>query len=189
VTADRPQEPDPDEGPLDPFVDDAPLAAGTHDDDLLRAPSVASRLLSSFIDLMAAYLVINVLDAVVIIAAVHPGAKLTVAQQRDELVAFIGAAMLVAVGFVLLERYTGRSLGKRLLRLRLVTRNGSRPTVRQLAVRYLVMVGFTLFVLAIFSVSLGSLLVIAALAYAAVQPQRRNIFDVVTGTRVVSDTT
>jgi len=187
VTAEPPTGPDPADGPLDPFDDDVPLAAGTHDDDLLRTPSRSSRLLSSFIDLMAAYLVINVLDAIVIVAAVHPGKKLTSTQQREELVAFVVAALLVAVGFVVLEHYTGRSLGRRLLRLRLVTKNGQRPTIGQLSLRYLVMVLFTIFVLALFAVPLGTLIVLFALGSAAVQPMRRNVFDMVTGTRVVSD--
>jgi uncharacterized RDD family membrane protein YckC len=185
----EPSGPDPEDGPLDPFEEGVPLAAGPDDVGFLRTPSSASRLMSSFIDLMAAYLLVNVLNAIIIITAVHPGKKLTTAQQRDEVVAFTLVAVVVALGFVLLERYTGRSLGKRLLRLRLMTKAGVRPSVSQLVLRYAVMFLLGLFVLPlIFSPALGTLIALLALGYAAVQPQRRNVFDLIVGTRVVADT-
>jgi uncharacterized RDD family membrane protein YckC len=184
----EPPGPDPEDGPLDPFEEGVPLASGVDDVGFMRTPSSASRLMSSFIDLMAAYLLINVLNSIIIVAAVHPGKKLTATQQRDELLAFIAVVVAVAIGFVLLERYTGRSLGKRLLRLRLMTKAGVRPSVSQLALRYAEMFLLGVFVLPFFSVALGGLMVLMALGFAGVQPQRRNVFDLIAGTRVVVDT-
>lgn|GEM_PF-3536161 len=180
--------PDPAEGPLDPFDDDVALAEGTDDDPALTRPSVSSRLMASFIDLMAAYLLINLLNGIVIVSAVHPGKHLTAAQQRTELISFILVAVVLAAGFAALDHYTGRSLGKRLLKLRLMTQAGSRPSFTRLLVRYVLMFWLGLFVVPrLFGVGLGALVVLAALGSAAVQPQRRNIFDLLAGTRVVLD--
>ena len=138
---------------------------------------------------MAAYLAINLLNGIIIVSAVHPGKHLTAAQQRSELIAFTLVAVLVAAGFILLERFTGRSLGKRLLKLKLMTKAGVRPTLTHLVLRYAVMFIVGLFVLPLLlSVAPAALAVLGALGYAAVQPQRRNLFDLITGTRVVVDT-
>ena len=177
-------QPGPEQGPLDPFDDGVPLAAGVDDADALRTPSSASRLLSSFIDLVTAYFVITVLDTIVIISALHPGTKLTPAQQRDSVFAFYAVVIVVAVGFIMLERYTGRSLGKRLLRLHLMTKAGVRPATSLIVRRYAVM--FMVGMLMV-NVPFGALLVLLALGYAAFQPQRRNAFDLFLGTRVVAD--
>lgn len=181
----EPPGPEPGEGPLDPFDDGVPLAADVDDLDGLRIPSRASRLMSSFIDMVAAYLVITILDVVIIVSAVHPGKKLTPPQQREAVLASYLVTALVAVGFMLLERYTGRSLGKRLLRLRLMSRTGVRPTTSLIVRRYAVMF---LLGIVMLSVPFGALLVLLALGYAASQPQRRNAFDLLVGTRVVADT-
>lgn len=179
-----PEQPGPDDGPLDPFEDGVPLADGVDDIDAPRTPSSASRLLSSFIDLVVAYLTITVLDTIIIVSAVHPGKKLTPAQQRQAILAFYLVATVVAIGFILVERYTGRTLGKRLLRLRLMSKAGVRPSTSLIALRYAVMFMLGMLML---SVPFGAVLVLGALGYAARQPQRRNAFDLLVGTRVMAD--
>jgi uncharacterized RDD family membrane protein YckC len=172
--------PDPVEGPLDPFDSDVPLAAGPDDVGFLRTPSAASRLLATFIDLFVAYFIVNVLDLIVILGVIHPGKKITASQRTSEEIAFNVAVLVVAVIFVLMERYTGRTIGRRMLRLRLVQMNGAPPTLGKLVIRFGVMFGLV-------TVPFGVIIALLGVLYAAVQPMKRTVFDLLAGTRVVHE--
>jgi uncharacterized RDD family membrane protein YckC len=174
--------PDPDDGPLDPFVDDVDLVDGSDDVGLMRPPSMAARLLSTFIDIFVAYFLVSILDLIVILFFIHPGKKLTDQQKTSEYFAFFAAGILVAIGFVAIEKWGGRTVGRRLLRLRLVDVTGAKPSLGKLALRYGVMFGLALF-LSILGVGLVLLGELAAM----IQPQRRTAFDMLSRTRVVPE--
>jgi uncharacterized RDD family membrane protein YckC len=179
--ADSPaDQPDPAEGPLDPFEGDVPLAAGPDDVGFLRAPNGPSRLMSTFIDLFIAYFMVNVLDLIVILVVIHPGKKITSSQRTSEEIAFNAAVLVVALVYVAMERYTGRTIGRRMLRLRLVQLNGAPPSLGKLIIRFGVMFGLV-------TVPFGVVVGLLGVLYALVQPQRRTAFDLLAGTRVISE--
>jgi uncharacterized RDD family membrane protein YckC len=169
------------EGPLDPFDDDVPLASGPDDVGFLQTPRVSVRLLSIFLDLFVSYSCIVVVDILLITLVLHPvkGTTITPEQNRTAFWLYKATVLGVAAAFILLERLSGRSIGKRMMRLRLVQVDGARPTWLRLILKYGVMFGILL-------VPFGPLVTLVGLAYAAVQPDRRSGFDLLAGTRVVS---
>jgi uncharacterized RDD family membrane protein YckC len=173
---------EPGDGPLDPFDDDVELVDGSDDVGILRAPQVASRLTSTFIDIFVAYFLIIILELLLIGIFIHPGKKLTTQQQASERATFIAATLVVGLGFVALEKWGGRTLGRRLLRLQLVDVSGSKPTLGRLVIRYGIMFG-----LGAFLGLLGALLVVMGELLALTQKQRRTVFDLLAGTRVVPE--
>ncbi len=172
--------PDPVEGPLDPFDDNVPTAPGPDDVGFLRAPNGPSRLMATFIDLFVAYFMVNVLDLIVILAVIHPGKKITSAQRTSEAIAFNITVLIVALVYVAMERYTGRTIGRRMLRLRLVQMNGAKPSLGKLFIRFGVMFGLV-------TVPFGIVIALLGVLYALIQPQRRTAFDLLAGTRVISE--
>jgi uncharacterized RDD family membrane protein YckC len=170
------------EGPLDPFDDDAQLAPGPDDVGFLRVPTAGARLLSSLIDIFFIAICFVVPATIIPVLVLHPvkGQKFTPAQNRTIELITLAVALVVWVGCVALERL-GRGLpGRRLLRLRLVTLSGERPTWGRLMIRYAPLLLVALLLIA-------TPVVFLAVMYGGAQAQRRDGLDLLAGTRVVVD--
>jgi uncharacterized RDD family membrane protein YckC len=172
--------PDPVEGPLDPFDGDVPLAAGPDDLGFLRVPGAASRGMAALIDIFVAFFLITVADLVIIAAVIHPSKKITHAQSTSAAVASNIVVLVVAIVFIALQRFTGATIGERMLLLQMVQLDGQPPTIGRLCLRYGVM-----FVLSIVLFPLGAVFAILSVLSSLVQKQRRSVFDLLAGTRLV----
>jgi uncharacterized RDD family membrane protein YckC len=168
------------EGPLDPFDDNVPLASGPDDVGFLRTPSAAARLVSSLIDLVVVFFSVVVPATVLPLLILHPvNGKFTTAQSRTITWITLAVVAAVMVAYVALERLTGASPGRRLMRLRLITVSGARPSWARLFLKYAA-------ILVVALVPFVSLPVLLALVYGGIQKERRNGLDLLAGTRVVS---
>ena len=155
-------------------------AASTDDVGFLRTPSAAARLLSSLIDLIFIAFAVVVPATLLPILILHPvkGQKITAAQNRTITWIYFVVVIVVLLGYLLLERLTSGSPGRRLLHLRLVSTEGERPSWGRLLRKYSV-------VLLVAVLPIMFVVVLVAMFFALIQPQRRNGLDLLAGTRVV----
>ena len=162
--------------------EEQPATADDEAPEAYAVPSGPARLLSSAIDGMVAGLFVTLFSSSLINLVLHPprGGRLTVDQQRTALWLELVALGLAVLLFVLLERVAGATIGKRTMRIRLVGPDGRKPSWGRLVLKYV-----SLFFLLLLGY-LGLLLVLAGLATCLVQPQRRNVFDLLAGTRPVA---
>lgn len=177
MTNERSEHPD---DPLDPFEEDVPLASGPDDVGFLRTPTVGARLSSSLVDMVVMFLMVGIPSLLLPLLILHPvkGQKITAEQNRTITLIYLVVVIVVLAGYLALERLKGASMGRRLLGLRLITKEGARPSWGRLLLKYAA-------VLAVAVYPLFFLLVLLALLYASVQPERRNGLDLLAGTRVV----
>jgi uncharacterized RDD family membrane protein YckC len=143
-------------------------------------PRPGSRLLSSLVDAVVAYVIITTISVVLVQAVLHPKPHAHLTSSQTVTAEFLTAIALVVAAsvFVVIHAITGRSLGKLLLRLRLVTADGQRPSVLQLIVKYGV-------IFALLIVPFGPVIVLVAVAFALSQSRRRNAFDLLAKTAVI----
>jgi uncharacterized RDD family membrane protein YckC len=171
------------EGPLDPFDDGVELGSGPDDELSLLPPSTATRLVSSMIDMLFIGIFIVVPSTIIPLLILRPvkGKTLTPAQNRTIVVVSLIVSLVVFVLCALMERRGFGLPGRRLLRLRLVTATGERPSLARLLGRFapLVLIAIDARVV---------LLLLAGTFLSAVNPLRRDALDYLAGTRVVAAT-
>lgn len=168
------------EGPLDPFDEGVELGSGPDDVPLMRTPSATARIVSSLIDLFFIGTFIIVPSTIIPLVVLHPvkGQKFTAAQNTTIWVISLVVTVLVYLACVAVERRGAGMPGRRLLRLRLVTLGGNRPTVGRLLLRFAPL----LFVAIIPTFAVVLLL---AILTPALQRDRRDGLDLLAGTRVI----
>ena len=149
-------------------------------------PRAGQRVLSGVLDLG---LVILGLFAIVIISTIFikagPGGTYTAEQRRDA--GLIQSAGLLLIGlllFVIPQRRTGRTVGKFLLRTRIVLADSSNPGWGPLLIKYGLMFGL----LAVPLYPVSPMVALLGWLYSLFNPRRRSLFDLAAGTYVVADT-
>ena len=168
----------------DEHEDDSPQAPG-FDEELdglttggadPTTPTVGTRLASSLIDAIVAFVLLYIVGFVLVVALVHPakGQKLT---QSQTLTIALATSIVAALLFAVME-HSGGTLGRRLMHVRLVNLDRTLPGWSGLIVRYLAVF------IPLISI-IGALLVVGAIMVAIGQGQRRDGFDLLSRTRVV----
>jgi uncharacterized RDD family membrane protein YckC len=161
-------------------IEETPPSERTHVD--LPVPRSGARLLSSAVDALVCYIVLTAIFLALITWVIHPvtGTKITAAQSRTESLLYLISVTVTALAFILVQMLTGRSLGKRLLKLKLVDLQGDPPKPWQLVAKYGV-----IFAVLLVIPRYGPIIGLFGLVYASMQPQRRNAFDLLAKTAVI----
>lgn len=171
------------EGPLDPFDDGVELGSGPDDEPLMTPPTTATRLVSSVIDMIFVGIFVVVPSTIIPLLILRPvkGEKLTPAQNRTIVLVSLIVTAVVFVLCAVIERRGIGLPGRRLLRLRLVTVNGQRPSLTRLLGRFAPLVLIAIDARVVLLLFVGTFL-------STLNPLRRDALDYLSGTRVIQAT-